>query len=95
MRKRLDDGLPEKPREVIASDGQRYFKLKVAGSLDADIHRPACVAAVLDRIPEADSTTLDGNEQFEHVDAVIVLWHCINAEERLARRRHLICSSSS
>jgi hypothetical protein len=40
---------------------------------------------VLDRIPEPYFTTLDGNEQFEHVDAVIALWHRINAEERLAR----------
>jgi hypothetical protein len=83
--KRLDDGLPESLEEVIASYGQRYFKLKVAGSLDADIDRLARVAAVLDRIPEPYFTTLDGNEQFEHVDAVIALWHRINAEERLAR----------
>ena len=83
--KRLDDGLPESLEEVIATYGQRYFKLKVAGSLDADIDRLARIAAVLDRIPEPYFTTLDGNEQFEHVDAVIALWHRINAEERLAR----------
>ena len=83
--KRLDDGLPESLEEVTATYGQRYFKLKVAGSLDADIDRLARIAAVLDRIPEPYFTTLDGNEQFEHVDAVIALWHRINAEERLAR----------
>jgi transcriptional regulator with XRE-family HTH domain len=83
--KRLDDGLPESLEEVIATYGQRYFKLKVAGSLDADIDRLARIAAVLDRIPEPYFTTLDGNEQFEHVDAVIALWRRIAAEPRLAR----------
>jgi hypothetical protein len=70
---------------VIAAYGQRYFKLKVAGSVDADIHRLAGIAAVLDRMPEPYFTTLDGNEQFEHVDAVIALWRRIDAEQRLAR----------
>ena len=83
--KRLDDGLPESLEEVIATYGQRYFKLKVAGSLDADIDRLARIAAVLDRIPEPYFTTLDGNKQFEHVDAVIALWRRIAAEPRLAR----------
>jgi hypothetical protein len=83
--KRLDDGLPESLEEVIAAYGQRYFKLKVAGSVDADIHRLAGIAAVLDRMPEPYFTTLDGNEQFEHVDAVIALWRRIDAEQRLAR----------
>ena len=83
--KRLDDGLPESLEEVIAAYGHRYFKLKVAGSLDADIDRLARIAAVLDRMAEPYFATLDGNEQFEHVDAVIALWRRIGAEPRLAR----------
>ena len=62
--KRLDDGLPESLEEVIAAYGHRHFKLKVAGSLDADIDRLARISAVLDRLAEPYFTTLDGNEQF-------------------------------
>ena len=51
--KRLDDGLPESLEEVIAAYGHRHFKLKVAGSLDADIDRLSRIAAVLDRISGA------------------------------------------
>ena len=83
--KRLDDGLPESLEEVIAVYGQRYFKLKVAGALDADIDRLSRIAAVLDRMPEPYFATLDGNEQFEHVEAVIALWRRIDAEPRLRR----------
>jgi hypothetical protein len=83
--KRLDDGLPESLEEVIAVYGHRYFKLKVAGVLDTDIDRLARIAAVLDRLPEPYFATLDGNEQFEHVDAVVALWRRIGADPRLAR----------
>ena len=51
--KRLDDGLPESLEEVIAAYGHHHFKLKVAGSLDADIDRLSRIAAVLDRIARA------------------------------------------
>ena len=83
--KRLDDGLPESLEEVIAAYGHRHFKLKVAGSLDADIDRLARISAVLDRLAEPYFTTLDGNEQFVDVDSVIALWRRIRAEPRLAR----------
>jgi L-alanine-DL-glutamate epimerase-like enolase superfamily enzyme len=83
--KRLDDGLPESLEEVIALYGQRYFKLKVGGKADADIERLAQIAAVLDRIEEPYAVTLDGNEQYEEVDAVIELWHRIAEDNRLRR----------
>jgi hypothetical protein len=83
--RRLDDGLPESLEEAIAAYGHRYFKLKVAGNLDADIERLAAIAAVLDRSPEPYFATLDGNEQFIDVDAVAALWRRIGEEPRLAR----------
>src|SRR4051794_3825874 len=46
---RLDDGLPESLEEVIATYGHRYFKVKVAGAIEADIDRLVRIAAVLDR----------------------------------------------
>jgi hypothetical protein len=83
--KRLDDGLPESLEEAIATYGHRYFKLKVGGSIDADIERLIGIAAVLDRATEPYWATLDGNEQYAEIGAVIALWRRIGAEPRLAR----------
>jgi hypothetical protein len=88
--RRLDDGLPESLEEVIAAYGHRYFKLKVAGTLDADVDRLARIAAVLDRADEPYFATLDGNEQYEHVDAVVALWRRTASEPRLARLKSAI-----
>ncbi len=90
--KRIEDGLPESLEEVVATYGHRYFKLKVAGAIDADIDRLSRIAAVLDRSDTPYHATLDGNEQFENIDAVSELWRRIGAEPRLARLKgSLIC----
>jgi hypothetical protein len=83
--RRLDDGLPESLQEVIATYGNRYFKLKVGGDADADIERLARIAAVLDNIAGPYAVTLDGNEQYDNIDAVIGLWRRIAEDRRLAR----------
>ncbi|MDO8875686.1 MAG: mandelate racemase [Pseudolabrys sp.] len=83
--RRLDDGLPESLEEVIAAYGHVYFKLKVGGTIDADIDRLAQIAAVLDRSAAPYKATLDGNEQYENVDAVLGLWRRIGEDSRLAR----------
>ena len=83
--KRLNDGLPESLEEVIAAYRHRYFKLKVAGNLDADIDRLARIAAVLDASDAPYWSTLDGNEQFGEIGAVAALWRRIGEEPRLAR----------
>jgi hypothetical protein len=83
--KRLDDDLPESLEEVIAVYGQRYFKLKVGGKVDEDIERLAQIAAVLDRDAGDYKATLDGNEQYENVDAVMALWRRMGEDKRLAR----------
>jgi hypothetical protein len=82
---RLHDGLPESLEEVIAAYRHRYFKLKVAGNLDADIDRLARIAAVLDESADPYWCTLDGNEQFAEIGAVAALWRRIGEEPRLAR----------
>ncbi len=82
---RLDDGLPETLEEVIATYGHRYFKLKVSGAIEADVERLARIADVLDRTVADYQATLDGNEQYEHVEAVVELWRRINEDPRLAR----------
>jgi L-alanine-DL-glutamate epimerase-like enolase superfamily enzyme len=83
--KRLDDGLPESLEEVIATYGHHYFKLKVGGKVDTDIERLRQIAAVLDRSSEPYAVTLDGNEQYDNVDAVIELWRRIGEDKRLVR----------
>ena len=68
--KRLDDGLPESLEEVIAAYGHRYFKLKVAGKLDADIERLARIAAVLDRRRRLSRRRSTATSSIDDADAV-------------------------
>jgi hypothetical protein len=84
-RPRAADGLPETLEEVVARYGHRWFKLKIAGDLRADVERLGAIAAVLDRIPEPYAATLDGNEQYQHVAAALELWRTLKTEPRLAR----------
>ncbi len=86
---RVGDGLPETLEEVVQTYGHRWFKLKVAGDVDADLQRLIRIAAVLDRIDGDYRATLDGNEQYDSVDGVLELWGRMRAEPRLAR----LCSS--
>jgi len=87
---RVDDGLPETLEEVVATYGQRYFKLKVGGDLPADLDRLVRIAGVLDRIPSPIGVTLDGNEQYEDVESAIELWRAMEAEPALSR----LCAST-
>jgi hypothetical protein len=82
---RLNDGLPETLKEAIAAYGHRYFKLKVSGAIDADVERLAGITDVLDRTVVDYKATLDGNEQYEHVEVVVELWRRIGEDPRLAR----------
>ena len=84
-RPRVDDGLPESLEEVIERYGNRWFKLKLAGELRADVKRLRAIAAVLDRIGAPYAATLDGNEQYEHVAGVLELWRTLKTEPRLSR----------
>ncbi len=86
---RVADGLPETLEEVVQTYGHRWFKLKVAGNVDADVQRLTRIAAVLDRIAEDYRATLDGNEQYDSVDGVLELWSRMRSEPRLAR----LCSA--
>lgn len=82
---RVNDGLPETLEEVIAAYGHAWFKLKVGGDIVADIERLSAVAAVLDRTGAPYRSTLDGNEQYDDVDAVLALWRKMKEAPRLKR----------
>lgn len=83
--RRIDDDLPESLEEVIAIDGNRYFKLKVGGRVDADIDRLCGIAAVLDTVETPYHVTIDGNEQYRDIEAVMEMWRRIGETPRLAR----------
>jgi hypothetical protein len=86
--KRIDDGLPESLEEVVAVYSHRFYKLKVAGQVDADIDRLCGIAAVIDRAPYR--ATLDGNEQYHDIEEVTALWRRIGEEPRLAQLKSSI-----
>jgi hypothetical protein len=87
---RVKDGLPETLEEVVAEYGHTYFKIKVGGDLRADVARLTAIACVLDRADADYHVTLDGNEQYRSVDAVMELW---SALERTPKLRRLVAST--
>jgi hypothetical protein len=87
---RINDGLPETLEHVIATYGNRFFKLKIGGKVDADIDRLARIASVLDRLAGDYRTTLDGNEQYDSIDGVTELWRRIGEDKRLERLKRSI-----
>ena len=87
---RVGDGLPETLEEVISAYGNRYFKLKVGGDVNADLARLDAIAGVLDRSRQPYHVTLDGNEQYRDAAGILELW------ERMARTpslRRLVAST--
>jgi hypothetical protein len=82
---RIGDGLPETLEEVVATYGNRYFKIKVGGDDAADLERLERIASVLDRSAEPYFLTLDGNEQYESAERALVLLRRMRESERLRR----------
>ena len=85
LHERVGDGLPETLEEVIQAWGHRYFKLKVGGSLGADLARLQAIAAVLDRLPDPYFVSLDGNEQYSDAQGVAELAAGLRARPELSR----------
>ncbi|MBY3094498.1 mandelate racemase [Rhizobium laguerreae] len=85
----VGDGLPESLEAVITRYGNRWFKIKLSGAIDADIDRLTRIAAVLDRLPDY-RVTVDGNEQFGSAEQLAALLAQIEATPRLARLRAAI-----
>ncbi len=84
---RVEDGLPETLEEVAATYRHRYWKLKVAGDVRADVDRLCRIAAVLDGplLHGGYHASLDGNEQYADAEGAAELWRAMAAEPRLAR----------
>src|SRR5262249_5137822 len=82
---RVGDGLPETLEEVARSYRGRYYKLKLAGDVAADLERLQRIAQVLDRELADYRATLDGNEQYDDIEVVLELWRGMCARPALAR----------
>jgi len=81
----VGDGLPESLEEVVAAYGQRYFKLKIGGDAEADLSRLKDIASVLDAIDAPYHVSLDGNEQYNDIGALLALWRDMQANPALRR----------
>lgn len=81
---RPGDGQPATLDEVIATYGNRHFKIKLGGDAGPDVSRLVRIASLLDRLPSY-AVTLDGNEQFEGVAAVDDFWRRVGATRALDR----------
>lgn len=87
---RVDDGLPETLQEVVAFYGNRHFKLKVSGQVEADLDRLTRIAGVLDAIAAPIDITLDGNEQYDDSASIANLWTRMAGTPALKR----LCAST-
>jgi hypothetical protein len=81
----VNDGLPESLEEAVEVYGHTFFKLKVGGVADSDLQRLVEIAAVLDGIEGSYHVSLDGNEQYDDLDALLDLWRRMQASPRLKR----------
>jgi hypothetical protein len=83
---RGDDGLPRTLEEYVRAHGLRYFKLKVAGEVDADVDRLERIASALDTlIPDRYRVTVDGNEQYKSIHQFERLVEAMRKAPRLGR----------
>jgi hypothetical protein len=88
-RDKVDDGLPQDLESSIRAYGLRYFKLKLSGSAERDLERLGALAKVLDRQTGGEfHLTIDGNENFEDVDAFRVFWERVTSMPNLEEMCH-------
>ena len=80
-----DDGLPVTLAQVIARHGVDHFKIKLSGDASRDAERLKRIAAVIDPVCPRYRVTLDGNEQFDGVDAIVELWRRLEGDPALSR----------
>jgi L-alanine-DL-glutamate epimerase-like enolase superfamily enzyme len=83
--RQVNDGLPESLEEVVAAYGHSWFKLKVGGRVDEDVRRLTEIAGVLDASGREYRASLDGNEQYDDLEALRALLARMAATPKLAR----------
>lgn len=80
----VNDGLPETLEDYLREDGIRYLKIKLGGDLSTDIERLQAIAGVLAAGDYRIAATLDGNEQYKHLDDFAALMESIRSHPALA-----------
>ncbi|QDU36036.1 hypothetical protein Mal4_03190 [Maioricimonas rarisocia] len=65
---RVNDGEPETLAEYVQRDGLKFFKVKISGDAEADLHRLGRIWDVIVDV-EDPVVTLDGNESYTDINA--------------------------
>jgi hypothetical protein len=86
---RVDDGLPQSLAACIAAQGLTHFKVKLCGDRRADFDRLESWVALIQGMQRC-CFTLDGNEQYNSVDAFREAWEEI-ADLLMGEDRFLEC----
>ena len=81
----IDDGLPQTLAAGIRESGLTHFKIKLCGNPAADLAR---LRALADIMPNQFAFTLDGNEQYNSLDAFRTFWESAQSLQEFLR--HLI-----
>jgi L-alanine-DL-glutamate epimerase-like enolase superfamily enzyme len=77
----LVDGLPQSLEAYIEEQGIHYFKIKIGGDAQSDFLRLAAIASLLEeRCERPYYVTLDGNEQYGDMDALVGLLERVERE---------------
>ena len=77
----LGDGLPQSLEDYVSVQGVRYVKIKIGGDAQSDFERLSEIAALLDeQYLDSYRVTLDGNEQYGDMDALIGLLERVERE---------------
>lgn len=81
---RLSDARPQALEEYVRQTGTRYFKVKVANNLEADIERLKTIASLIERARGDDyALTMDGNEQYGDASEFDALIEAISSTPEL------------
>ena len=87
-----NDGLPQSLDEVIDTYGITYFKIKLFGDEDRDLHRLKQTAEVIGSRLNEYAFTLDGNENYGDMESFRSFWDALRADRDLAGfLKRLIC----
>ncbi len=79
-----NDGLPQSLDEVIDTYGISYFKIKLFGDEERDFSRLKQTAEIIDGRLDHYAFTLDGNENYGHMEAFRSFWEALRADRDLA-----------
>ena len=76
----LSDGLPQSLEKCIRGYGLTRFKIKLCGDIATDTTRLKRIAGLM---PRDFAFTLDGNEQYQTVEAFVAAWEALRSEPSL------------